>query len=241
MPNFSRKCFQSVDGNGLLTFPHRDYKKLTFYYYADEYINFNDLVTDLFKVYKTRIWMSAINPASFPLIAAPQRLPLGSPATPTAMIGSGRGGAVVPYRHQMHPGRDRPWSRLQTQGRGASVANVHANLQPQMPGVQHHNIQSLQGMQAPTPQNQSLQFGAMGTMAGMGGVPSQVASGEHIYFDFHFYIVQLTFYLQRFLTTVWGILVNKHKLQACSIPLQHSVQPRASNSDQLRTLSNARK
>ena len=43
----------------------RDWKKLTFYYFADEYINFNSLVTDLFKIYKTRIWMSAINPASF--------------------------------------------------------------------------------------------------------------------------------------------------------------------------------
>ncbi|KAE8144815.1 hypothetical protein BDV25DRAFT_145252 [Aspergillus avenaceus] len=42
-----------------------DWKKLTFYYFADSYINFNPLVTDLFKIYKTRIWMSAINPASF--------------------------------------------------------------------------------------------------------------------------------------------------------------------------------
>lgn len=44
---------------------YRDWKKLTFYYYADTYINFNSLVTDLFKIYKTRIWMSAMNPASF--------------------------------------------------------------------------------------------------------------------------------------------------------------------------------
>jgi hypothetical protein len=43
----------------------RDWKKLTFYYFADSYINFNSLVTDLFKVYKTRIWMSAMNPAAF--------------------------------------------------------------------------------------------------------------------------------------------------------------------------------
>ncbi|KAK8244457.1 hypothetical protein HDK77DRAFT_478991 [Phyllosticta capitalensis] len=42
-----------------------DYKKLTFFYYADCYINFNHLVTDLFKIYKARIWMSAVNPASF--------------------------------------------------------------------------------------------------------------------------------------------------------------------------------
>ncbi|KAI9680195.1 MAG: hypothetical protein M1829_001432 [Trizodia sp. TS-e1964] len=57
-----------------------DWKKLTFFYFADSYINFNSLVTDLFKLYKTRIWMSAINPASFatpslglqaPLIAGP--------------------------------------------------------------------------------------------------------------------------------------------------------------------------
>src|SRR5579862_3704896 len=44
---------------------YRDWKKLTFYYFADSYINFNSLVTDLFKVYKTRIWMSALNPASY--------------------------------------------------------------------------------------------------------------------------------------------------------------------------------
>ncbi|KIW20893.1 hypothetical protein PV08_01472 [Exophiala spinifera] len=50
-----------------------DSKKLTFYYFADSYINFNALVTDLFKIYKTRIWMSAINPASF--------------QTPTASLG----------------------------------------------------------------------------------------------------------------------------------------------------------
>lgn len=42
-----------------------DGKKLTFYFFSTEYINFNALVTDLFKMYKTRIWMSAINPASF--------------------------------------------------------------------------------------------------------------------------------------------------------------------------------
>ena len=57
-----------------LTTCHRDWKKLTFYYFADSYINFNSLVTDLFKIYKTRIWMSAINPASFitPPTAGPQ-------------------------------------------------------------------------------------------------------------------------------------------------------------------------
>ncbi|KAI9826159.1 MAG: hypothetical protein M1819_007415 [Sarea resinae] len=54
-----------------------DWKKLTFYYFADSYINFNSLVTDLFKVYKTRIWMSAINPASFATPSAGLQPPSG--------------------------------------------------------------------------------------------------------------------------------------------------------------------
>lgn len=41
-----------------------DHHKLTFFYFAETYVNFNDLVTDLFKNYKVRIWMSAVNPAS---------------------------------------------------------------------------------------------------------------------------------------------------------------------------------
>ncbi|TQS37218.1 hypothetical protein Golomagni_02316 [Golovinomyces magnicellulatus] len=65
-----RICMQKVKEHGLsmeildAEF-QMDWKKLTFYYFADVYINFNSLVTDLFKIYKTRIWMSAINPASF--------------------------------------------------------------------------------------------------------------------------------------------------------------------------------
>ena len=54
----------------------RDWKKLTFFYFADSYINFNPLVTDLFKIYKTRIWMSAINTAA-----------IGSPAGAHNLLG----------------------------------------------------------------------------------------------------------------------------------------------------------
>ncbi|RMY56037.1 hypothetical protein D0863_13117 [Hortaea werneckii] len=42
-----------------------DFQKLIFYYYADHYINFKDLITELYRIYKTRIWLSAVNPASF--------------------------------------------------------------------------------------------------------------------------------------------------------------------------------
>lgn len=39
-----------------------DRRKLTFYFIADRRIDFRDLVRDLFKIYKTRIWMCAVNP-----------------------------------------------------------------------------------------------------------------------------------------------------------------------------------
>ncbi|KAK0948092.1 hypothetical protein LTR29_000616 [Friedmanniomyces endolithicus] len=42
-----------------------DFQKLIFYYYADHYIDFKPLVTELYRIYKTRIWLSAVNPASF--------------------------------------------------------------------------------------------------------------------------------------------------------------------------------
>ncbi|KAL8767421.1 MAG: hypothetical protein Q9209_006069 [Squamulea sp. 1 TL-2023] len=74
-------------------FQFRDWKKLTFYYFADSYINFNPLVTELFKIYKTRIWMSAINPASFqaPAPAHPIQAGLGSGAfMPECSIGPER-------------------------------------------------------------------------------------------------------------------------------------------------------
>ncbi|KXG53633.1 uncharacterized protein PGRI_006830 [Penicillium griseofulvum] len=71
-----------------------DWKKLTFYYFADSYINFNSLVTDLFKIYKTRIWMSAINPASF---VTPPTAGLSGPATmPNPLYGQ-----EADRRHQL--------------------------------------------------------------------------------------------------------------------------------------------
>lgn len=41
-----------------------DRRKLTFYYYASQRIDFRELVRDLFKIYKTRIWMCAVDPAA---------------------------------------------------------------------------------------------------------------------------------------------------------------------------------
>ncbi|KAI9320913.1 PSP1 C-terminal conserved region-domain-containing protein [Dichotomocladium elegans] len=39
-----------------------DRRKLTFYFIAERRIDFRELVRELFKVYKTRIWMCAVNP-----------------------------------------------------------------------------------------------------------------------------------------------------------------------------------
>lgn len=88
--------------HGLGLMPFRDWKKLTFYYFADEYINFNSLVTDLFKIYKTRIWMSAINPASFQTPAGGLQLPGG--------IGSSVFSADTDQYSNRHPQRQYPMS-----------------------------------------------------------------------------------------------------------------------------------
>ncbi|KAL4907297.1 hypothetical protein BDW74DRAFT_148895 [Aspergillus multicolor] len=87
-----------------------DWKKLTFYYFADSYINFNSLVTDLFKIYKTRIWMSAINPASFVTpptagLHSPNPLSYG-PDTPGDRAHQRDGRGFGPPRDGLDVGRD---------------------------------------------------------------------------------------------------------------------------------------
>jgi len=71
-----------------LTLPS-DYHKLTYFYYAESYVNFNDLVTDLFKQYKVRIWMSAVNPASVVNPAGMTQIPPPSAIGPGAVLSSG--------------------------------------------------------------------------------------------------------------------------------------------------------
>lgn len=103
-----RVCMQKVKEHGLnmeildAEF-QMDWKKLTFYYFADSYINFNSLVTDLFKIYKTRIWMSAINPASFASptlgIQAPSGIGPGA-------VGAGRAPGSGERRQQSHQAQE---------------------------------------------------------------------------------------------------------------------------------------
>ncbi|KAI8615653.1 PSP1 C-terminal conserved region-domain-containing protein [Chytriomyces sp. MP71] len=43
-----------------------DRKKLTFYFVAERRVDFRELIRDLFKLYKTRIWMCAVDPTKMP-------------------------------------------------------------------------------------------------------------------------------------------------------------------------------
>lgn len=50
-----------------------DRNKLTFYFIADRRIDFRELVRDLFRIYKTRIWMCAVDRTRLSAAASPQR------------------------------------------------------------------------------------------------------------------------------------------------------------------------
>ncbi|KAK2071919.1 hypothetical protein P8C59_006304 [Phyllachora maydis] len=123
-----RVCMQKVKEHGLnmeildAEF-QMDWKKLTFYYFADSYINFNSLVTDLFKIYKTRIWMSAINPASF----ASPTLGLQAPSgIGPGAIGVGRGSSVAQRRQDQQQDPQTNYGGANQQARGAQPSYGHS-------------------------------------------------------------------------------------------------------------------
>ena len=44
-----------------------DRRKLTFFYLADQRVDFRELVRELFRLYKTRIWMYVLSSSSLPI------------------------------------------------------------------------------------------------------------------------------------------------------------------------------
>lgn len=96
-----------------------DWKKLTFYYFADSYINFNSLVTDLFKVYKTRIWMSAMNPASFAHPAGVH--PPGPGISPSAAGALGPIGETSDVMHPQYVNQGQAYSAYPSAGSAGGV------------------------------------------------------------------------------------------------------------------------
>lgn len=59
MLNFNGTFLHAISYPNLceLILLRRDRRKLTFYFMAERRIDFRELVRELFKIYKTRIWM----------------------------------------------------------------------------------------------------------------------------------------------------------------------------------------
>jgi hypothetical protein len=137
----------------------RDWKKLTFYYFADSYINFNSLVTDLFKIYKTRIWMSAINPASF----ASPTLGLQAPSgIGPGAVGVGRGSS----------GTERRQNQQQEQPPSFPLANqiTRTAQQPSYPQLYAGDRPVVAPSAFPAQNFPYNPYGAFGNVARPGGV-----------------------------------------------------------------------
>lgn len=104
-----------------------DRRKLTFYYYASQRIDFRELVRDLFKIYKTRIWMCASNPTS--VINA--NIPLGAPGA----IGEPKS------QHLMSTnGPNFAFTSLHLQGQQSDQQYNDAQMTNSVPYGFHHNL-----------------------------------------------------------------------------------------------------
>ncbi|PVH94300.1 hypothetical protein DM02DRAFT_196312 [Periconia macrospinosa] len=107
-----------------------DNHKITFFYYAEHYVNFNPLVADLFKHYKIRIWMSAVNPASVVNPAGLMQVPPPSAIGPGAILHSNNSNASL----SVGPGFGNPSYRSneQRRGRGQNIqqGNVDESFFP---------------------------------------------------------------------------------------------------------------
>jgi len=171
-----------------------DWKKLTFYYYADSYINFNSLVTDLFKTYKTRIWMSAINPASFmtptaglapPAVIGPGAiLAQGDPrnanianrVAPSAM--SSRSNLASPSGNGLPSETLQYWNAQQQQGQLTNASHYYENKHPQRDEPEHLRYGD-RGHNGPGPSiDQQRAFAHSGAESAYGGMPASMYAGN---------------------------------------------------------------
>lgn len=143
----------------LTLFIYRDWKKLTFYYFADSYINFNSLVTDLFKIYKTRIWMSAINPASFASPTLGLQAPSGiGPGAVGVGRGSGATAAGAAGERRPNPQAAEQQQQQQQQQQPPSGFSSMPNHQNQnnrvvRPSNSHSSFNEMSGMPPPSNYN----------------------------------------------------------------------------------------
>jgi hypothetical protein len=156
-----------------------DYHKLTFFYYAEAYVNFNPLVVDIFKQYKIRIWMSAVNPASVVNPAGVIQI------QPPSAIGPG---AILPPRSNapaaVGPGFGSPSYRQNDQQRPRNNAT-----QPQFDDIMYAYNQQVAGFPGAQFQNQGYnqygqhpgygqQFNRFGGYPVPGGYPAGTVGGS---------------------------------------------------------------
>lgn len=154
-----------------------DYHKLTYYYYAETYVNFNELVTDLFKQYKVRIWMSAINPASVVPPGSSMHQP-PSAVGPGAIMHSNAMGSS----HSVGPGFGNGNHRGNGYGRGGrrgQQSNFDDSYNAYPYQLQGYNAQANYNMAPWADQGQRYggqMYGAMPMQSG--SYPSATASGS---------------------------------------------------------------
>ncbi|KAF2036745.1 hypothetical protein EK21DRAFT_51867 [Setomelanomma holmii] len=149
-----------------------DYHKLTYYYYAEQYVNFNELVTDLFKQYKVRIWMSAVNPASVINPAGFMQVQPPSAIGPGAILHSNTSHAPLTVGPGFGNNQHR---RGRQQGQQANYDDGYNAFSYQIPNYP----QSAYNM-APWAQNQQVNaqmYGSNFSMQGA-GYPNATASGS---------------------------------------------------------------
>lgn len=147
---------------------HRDWQKLIFYYYADHYVNFKDLVNDLYKLYKVRLWMSAVNPASFSPNAINQP-PTG--IGPGAITSSGAGNGFDTSYTMAYGTDPDPYGAVPPYQLPINTYNPNY---PGIPGI--HNSFAPMHMMQPM---QSMQPLAMGPPPNVQQVTQQMVNLQH--------------------------------------------------------------
>lgn len=170
---------------------------MIFYYYADHYINFKDLITELYRIYKTRIWLSAVNPASFSQHAMGQPPSGIGPGAITNNNGSINTSYTMAYGADPDPYGAVPPYRL--------PYDTYDPNYPSIPGVQ--NSYAPGGGNGFTPTAPSFQPATDATNAAPtiqpGGMPTGSTSDYNYFYE-------------RAVDNLTGLHLNSHQLPSAS-------------------------
>ncbi|ORY95984.1 PSP1 C-terminal conserved region-domain-containing protein [Lobosporangium transversale] len=112
-----------------------DRRKLTFYFRAEHRIDFRELVRDLFKIYKTRIWMYAVSPSKATLNNRDVGMQMSTPHTQTSPLVS----SSPPQSLQSIQRQNHSISLTSTHPHGH---NPHQQQYPHHHPAQYHQLQA---------------------------------------------------------------------------------------------------